>query len=254
MIPDYPKPELSAQMRSLWKTSFGDDDVFLDNFFSAGFSPDRCRCIVSEEGKLLSILYWFDTEYEGETFAYLYAVATDPQYRRQGLFPYLLADTRQLLESRGYAGILLVPGDEDLRKMYVHRGFETCTGISTMISASKPVTVPIHQIDREEYRKLRRNLLPKNAVIQEGANLNFLSTQYKLYTGPGFVMCARPKTEQVLEVGEYLGNTELLPGILCALGFPMGTFRIPGDALPFAMLLPIKKDAKIPGYFGLAFD
>ena len=254
MIPDYPTPDLSIQLRGLWKTSFGDDDVFLDHFFSAGFSPRRCRCVVNEERKLLAALYWFDTEYQGEQYAYLYAVATDPDFRRQGIIHYLLADTHRLLKELGYAGALLVPGDEKLREMYASMGYEDCTSISTMLSASQPVTVPIHPIDREEYGKLRKTLLPRNGVLQEGDNLRFLETQYKLYTGPGFLLCARPKTEEILEVPEYLGNIELLPGILCALGYPMGSFRMPGDAIPFAMICVLRKDAPVPGYLGLAFD
>ena len=254
MIPDYPKQDLSVQMRELWKTSFGDDDVFLDHFFSTGFSQDRCRCIVNEEGKLLSILYWFDVEFEGQKYAYLYAVATDPGHRGQGLLRYLLADTHQLLADLHYAGALLVPGDEGLRKMYASRGYTDCTSYSSIISASQPVSIPIHQIDEQEYGKLRRTYLPRNAVIQEGACLRFLSTQYTFYTGPGFVLCARPKNKEVLESPEFLGSPEMLPAVLCALGYPMGSFRIPGDALPFAMLCPFRKGTPIPSYFGLAFD
>ena len=254
MIPDYPTEDLSVQLRSLWKVSFGDDDVFLDHFFSTGFSKDRCRCIVNEEGKLLSALYWFDCEYEGETFAYLYALATDPEFRHKGILKYLLADTYTVLKERGYAGALLVPADEELRKMYASMGFFDCTAANTLISASQPVTVLTHAIDREEFAKLRKKYLPKNGALQEGPSLAFLETQYKFYTGPGFVMCARPKTEALLEVAEYLGDMEVIPGVLCALGYPMGTFRTPGDAIPFAMGFAIKKDAVFPGYLGFAFD
>ena len=254
MIPDYPAPQLSVQMRNLWKVSFGDDDVFLDHFFSAGFSPDRCRVVVNEEGKLLSALYWFDTEYKGEKFAYLYAVATDPDFRRQGILRYLLADTHALLKERGYSGALLVPGDEDLRKMYAAMGYEDCTTISTVISASQPVTVLVHPIDLEEYRRLRKQYLPKDAVIQEGDSLRFLQTQYTFYTGPGFVMCAAPKTPELLLACEYLGDTDVIPGVLCTLGYAMGSFRVPGSTTPFAMLCPFRKDTPRPAYFGLAFD
>ena len=254
MIPDYPTPRLSPQMRSLWKLAFGDDDVFLDRFFSTGFSADRCRCVVNEEGKLLSILYWFDARLEGETYAYLYAVATDPDHRRQGLLRYLLADTRNLLKEKGYAGMVLVPGDQELRKMYASMGFEDCTGNSILISASQPVTVLTHSIDREEYGKLRRKYLPKGGLIQEGDSLRFLETQYKFYTGPGFVMCAGPAEPELLWVPEYLGDPEVIPGVLCALGYPMGKFRVPGTTIPFAMFCPLRPDAPVPAYLGLAFD
>ena len=254
MIPDYPTPDLNVQLRELWKLSFGDDDVFLDHFFRTGFSPDRCRCVVNEEGRLMAALYWFDAEYQEKTYAYLYAVATHPDFRRQGIIRYLLADTHQLLTDRGYAGALLVPGDEGLRQMYHAMGYENCTSMGSVISASQPVNVPVHQVNREEYQALRRSCLPKDGVIQEGPCLAFLETQCRFYTGPGFVMCAAPKTEEFLEVPEYLGNTELIPGVLCALGYPMGSFRTPGTAIPFAMLHPLQKDTPVPGYFGLALD
>lgn len=253
MLPDYPTPQLSVQLRQLWKVSFGDDDVFLDHFFSTGFSPDRCRCVVSE-GRLLAALYWFDGEYEGNTYAYLYAVATDPDFRRRGIIRYLMEDTRQVLENRGYAGILLVPGDDGLRQMYRTMGYEDCSTVSTLISASQPVTSLVHPIDRQEYAKLRRTYLPRNGLIQEGSSLSFLETQCKFYTGPGFVMCAAPRSEELLQVPEFLGDVEEIPGVLCALGYPMGSFRVPGDSIPFAMCLQLKKDAPVPGYVGLAFD
>ena len=160
----------------------------------------------------------------------------------------------KLLQDQGYAGALLVPGDDGLREMYQRKNYVNCTAMNTILSASQPETVPIHPIDREEYGKLRRTLLPKNGVIQEGENLLFLETQYKLYTGPGFLLCARPKTEVFLEGAEFLGDPALLPGILCALGYPHGSFRMPGEAIPFAMICLLKKDAPVPGYFGLAFD
>ena len=254
MIPDYPTPDLSVQLRNLWKISFHDDDVFLDHFFRTGFSPDRCRCMVNEAGRLLSVLYWFDTEYEGETFAYLYAVATDPEYRRQGLLRYLMEDTKELLKSRGYAGILLVPGDDSLRQMYRTMGFETCTTVSTVICTSQPETIPIHAVDREEYGRLRRARLPQNGLIQEKENLAFLETQCRFYAGPGFVLCASPKDEETLEAPEFLGDAAAIPGILCSLGYPMGSFRMPGTAIPFAMVSLLKKDIPAPGYLGLAFD
>ena len=133
-------------------------------------------------------------------------------------------------------------------------GYEDCTTISTVISASQPVTVLVHPIDPEEYGKLRKKYLPKGGVIQEGASLNFLSTQYTFYTGPGFVMCAAPKTPDLLLAAEYLGDTEVIPGVLCALGYAMGSFRVPGATTPFAMICPFRKDSPRPSYFGLSFD
>ena len=43
-------------------------------------------------------------------------------------------------------------------------------------------------------------------------------------------------------------------GILGALGYEQGIFRIPGNDVPFAMFRPLQPGARKPGYFGLAFE
>ena len=53
---------------------------------------------------------------------------------------------------------------------------------------------------------------------------------------------------------ELLGNHESAPGILKALGFSRGSFRMPGDGKPFAMFHPLKPELPAPTYFGFAFD
>ncbi len=253
MLPEYPTAEQIPQLRTLWKLAFGDEDPFLDNFFSTGFSPDRCRCI-EKDGQVVSALYWFDVQYAGLTYAYLYAVATHPDFRHQGLIRYLIADTHQVLTDRGYAGALLVPGDEGLRRMYASMGYEDCTQINEFVSASQLMAIQMQPISREEYQSQRRRLLPKDGVIQEDANLSFLETQANFYAGPDFLLCAAPKDGDMLKGIEFLGDLSVAPRILCTLGCSHGIFRTPGQKLPFAMFCPLRKDAPAPGYFGLAFD
>ena len=126
---NYPMPLQLLGLRALWKSAFDDTDSFLDKFFSTAFSPNRCRC-VSLGGKVLAALYWFETTCQDRKFAYLYAVATDAACRNQGLCRRLIEDTKALLRAEGYAGILLVPEDEALTRMYAKMGFEPCTTVS----------------------------------------------------------------------------------------------------------------------------
>ena len=106
-------------------------------------------------------------------------------------------------------------------------------------------------VDVEEYRLLRRQLLPKNGVVQEGDNLNFLQTMADFYAGADFLVTVARDGEFVAP--ELLGNAQAAPGILTALRKKEGKFRIPGAAAPFAMYHPLS-DVSAPGYFGLAFD
>ena len=81
---DYPTGAQEPQLRTLWQLSFGDSEEFIAGFFASGYCPRRCRC-AAENGNVAAALYWFDAEFRGQKFAYLYAVATHPDFRNRGL-------------------------------------------------------------------------------------------------------------------------------------------------------------------------
>ena len=249
---DSPTPAMEEQLRSLWKAAFGDDDAFLDSFFATAYSPDRCRCVIVED-QVAAALYWFDVSCGDQPMAYLYAVATAPAYREQGFCRALMADTHHHLTELGYAGALLVPDGEALSRMYAGLGYSACTTVSEFVCAIGSDPAPVHRIDREEYARRRRELLPPGGIVQEGANLAFLETQAEFYTGLGFLLAARQQ-DDTLHGLELLGNPAAASGILSALGAAYGNFRTPGEGKPFAMFLPLKNGAAAPSYFGLAFD
>ena len=122
---DAPSATHIPHLRSLWKEAFGDTDAFLDAFFDAAFSPDRCRC-VWDENHPVAALYWLDHTCNGEKFAYIYAVATRKSHRRQGLCHALMARTHEDLAAAGYAGALLVPATEALAQYYAAMGYRFC--------------------------------------------------------------------------------------------------------------------------------
>ncbi len=249
---DYPREDQIPGLRQLWKTAFGDTEDFLDLFFGTAFSPDRYRCIVAEE-QVIAALYWFDCECAGQKYAYLYAVATHPDYRGQGLCRRLMENTHGLLRSRGYAGAVLVPQETGLRTMYASMGYREATCVSELFCNASEETVDIRLVNAAEYALLRRQYLPADGVVQEGENLAFLNTMAKFYAGEDFLLAAAGEKDSLWAM-ELLGNLEKAPGILKTLGYPCGTFRTLGDDKPFAMDLPLNQTAVRLGYFGLAFD
>lgn len=249
---DYPRPDQIPGLRSLWKLAFDDTDAFLDKFFGQVFSPDRCRCL-TRDGEIAAALYWFRCEADGKQLAYLYAVATHPDHRRKGLCRSLLEDTHTLLKVLGYDGVLLVPQEDALRRMYEAAGYRTCSTISEFPCTASSRPAPLHPIDREEYARLRRQYLPKGGVIQEGESLVFLETYASFYSGPAFLLAACPDGQRLRGI-ELLGDPSAAPEILRALGCSEGIFRTPGTGIPFAMFCPLDPDAAVPGYFGLALD
>lgn len=249
---DMPVPGQVRMLCSLWQLAFGDEGAFMDAFFTTGFSPDRCLCI-TEEDTVTAALYWFPTQCQGQSIAYIYGVATHPDHRGKGLCRMLMEKAHDHLRGLGYQSCILVPQKESLREMYRKLGYRDCTGITEFFCTDDPYPAPMHSIDAAEYAELRKSHLPEAGVIQEGVNLEFLSTYAKFYKGMDFIMAATSDGEKLLAL-EYLGNRESAPGVLCALGLSQGSFRTPGNKTPFAMFHPLAEDALLPSYFAFAFD
>ncbi len=242
---DHPALSQIPQLRALWQEAFGDDDAFLDLFFSAAFSPRRCLC-VSNGSNVVAAAYWFDCK----PYAYVYAVATARSHRGMGLCHQLMAQIHSLLEQQGYAGVVLVPGDESLRRFYTGMGYESFGGIREFEAvAGQPIATK--RLSSQDYASMRRQFLPEGAVLQEGESLAFLSDLAEFYSGEGWLLAAA-RNGETLRGLELLGNTDAAPGILAALGANRGTFRTPG-ATPFAMCKSLL-GKNIPSYLGFAFD
>lgn len=248
---DFPTPALEPQLRRLWQLAFGDSDEIIDSFFSTAYAPERCRC-ATIGGQAAAALYWFDTECDGQKFAYLYAVATHPDYRRRGLCRALMEDTHDLLTSLGYDGTLLMPAEAELRRMYGVIGYQDCCKVAEF-ACTAGAPIPLQKISTEEFARLRRQFLPAGGVIQERENLNYLATYVTFYAGTDFLLTASTEDGQLWGM-ELLGNRNAALGILGTLGYTEGTFRTPGTDIPFAMFHPLKPDAIAPTYFGLEFN
>lgn len=247
-----PTPDRIPGLRKLWKAAFGDGDAFLDAFFGTAYDPRRSLCITEGE-EILAALYWFDVACEDRKLAYVYAVATAPAHRGRGLCRQLMADTKDLLKAQGYAGILLVPQEEGLIRMYAGMGCRPCTAVSEFVCESRLPAAPLHRVDAAGYARCRRDLLPPGSVLQEGENLRFLETVAEFYAGPGFAAAVFAE-DGTLHCTELLGDPQAAPGILAALGYRRGFFRTPGSGRAFAMLCPLTEDCPVPAHFGLAFD
>lgn len=249
---DSPEKDTIPALRNLWKEAFQDSDTFLDQFFTTAFDKGRCR-ISTVDGKLAAALYWFDCTLDGQPLAYIYAVATAKEFRGNGACHTLLANTHKHLKSLGYTGAILVPGNDTLVHLYEGCEYETCTKHSKIECAAENMGIHISEISKDEYALLRQQYLPKNSVLQENENLDFLVTQAKFYTGENFLLAAHVESDNLYGI-ELLGDATLAPGIIHALGCKDGTFFTPGKDMPFAMFHGLSENAVEPNYFGFAFD
>lgn len=240
------------QLKALWKEAFVDPDSWIDSFFAAAFSPERCRCVV-KDGQTAAALYWLDCTCNGKKLAYIYAVATGKAYRGKGLCRALMEDAHEQLAAMGYDGAVLVPGSDGLRAMYEKMGYRTCSKVSQLCCEAGSKKAHLTPVDTAAYAALRRQFLPEGGVLQEGENLDFLASFAKLYRGEDFLLAAYVE-DGIVHGIELLGNTAAAPGIVAALRCTQGQFRMPGEEAPFAMYLPLADHCPMPTYFGIAFD
>ena len=252
MIIDAPKTSELPALRALWTEAFGDGEGFLNVFLGSVFSASRSRRVLTD-GEPSAALYWFDCSFDGERIAYIYAVATAEKYRGRGLCRALMKDTHEHLKSLGYAGAILVPGSQSLFDFYGKLGYKTSAYISELRCSASDTEAKLRNIGVSEYAKLRRDFLPEHGVLQENENLTFLEKQAKFYVGDGFLLAARTEKGTVFGL-ELLGNRELAPDIVRALGCENGIFRVNGDGKPFAMYLDLEGKDRAPSYFAFAFD
>lgn len=249
---DNPSPHHIPQLKNLWKEAFADSDKTINNFFDTAFSADRCLCTF-DGNRVAAVLYWFDCTLDDVPVSYIYAVATDKEYRGKGNCRALMDYTHRYLADKGYRGAVLVPGSEKLFDFYEKMGYNRCSGISRGYCKTAGTSIEVHSLSIAEYEELRRKLLPEHSVIQEGANTEYLSSEYNFYGGESFVFASKI-TGCKMYSPEYLGNTTCIPGILKALGCDECDYRTPGNDINFAMWIPFVDYTNPPKYFGLAFD
>lgn len=236
----------TSALRTLWIECFGNAEGWIDSFLATAFDPNHV-CTLNRQGRLAAALCWMDVSCQGRKLAYLYAIATAPDFRRQGLCRELMGLTHEKLSEQGYAGTILVPADAGLRRMYGEIDYVNFGGIRE-ITARAGSPCSMRRLSPGEYAAARRGCLPRGGVVQEHGAIAYLAAGAELYAGEDFLLAMSG------DFGvELLGNTDAAPGILGALGLKEGTFRVPGDR-PFAMFRPLSEDGRMPGYFGLAFE
>lgn len=235
-------------LKFLWQLVFHEPMEAIDAFFSTGFSPDRCRYLVQNDIPV-SALYWLDCEYEGGKLAYIYAVATHPDHRGQGLASRLLEETHKKLKALGYAGAVLKPA-EGLSPFYERLGYVTSGYIRRFAAEQSNTPTPLTVLSAKDYGHLRRSYLPANAVRQEEETLDFLHTFANFYACEDALVCVGKQDPVFFE---YLGNPRSAPGILAALNIKSAEFPTIGNEIPFTMFHPLNC-TKIPGYLGISLE
>ena len=116
------------KIKSLWKEVFGDSEDYIHRFITH-FGIDGCYvCQMNDE--IIAMTFAIPTtlinsiNLKSISLKYLYACATHPNFRKQGIMEKLLATIYEESCSENYAGIFLYAANHSLQNYYKKLGFE----------------------------------------------------------------------------------------------------------------------------------
>ena len=282
--------EIPAQ-KGLWKRAFGDEDGYIDDFYTHCVRPEE-MLVLLEDGVLRSMLALLPVtlalpDGSTATSAYIYALASDPDCRKQGFGRMLLQYVDFYLGERGITSVITVPAEPSLHKFFATVGFAECF-------ATRKIELPaanlgpraqgdrVSPVEPEAYGLLREAALAGtfHAVYhirllahQRGVCRNEGGDLLRLSVG-GVEGCAaleRSGSGGVV-IRELLIADALIPAALSAIAhaFPAERYHLRTPALypglqgsylqPFAMIKWLSGalrrvwQEETSAYFGLAFD
>lgn len=159
------------QTRALWKLCFGDEELFLDLFFSRKYQPEN-NSFLMKDGKVISALQRlpYTMNYEGirVPVAYVAGASTLPEQRGRGLMTGLLAEAHRRMYEDGKVFSLLIPADEGLAGFYTRSGY-VCLSQPAACSGSAAVETDAWEIS--EYAAYSDGLCSRLAEFMEDAYL-----------------------------------------------------------------------------------
>lgn len=250
----------SKAIISLWNEAFGDKEEIILQFLK---HFGRYMLIFETDKKAVSMLTMIPTSIGGEMGRYIYAVATDKEYRNQGYAGTLIEFAKQLLKENNEEFMVILPQNDGLFGFYEKFGFSElkCVKhfeIETNLSEKCIETVEI--IDAKEYFDFRKSyFMDRNFVEWDVKMLEFFE---EIYRGKFVKVSKNEKTiakafcyvyKDMLVVSELLSEENIA---LNALGYFFGKEKVAGvaefrDGERYAMVYPRKFSGC---YFGLGMN
>ncbi len=271
------------QLKALWVLAFGDSGSYVENFFSTYHQPQR-MFVAEKSGQILAMTAYFDSHLQQDEtprpFAYLYAVATHPDFEKQGLASRLLAKIYEIFQAEGYAGVTTVPATPSLHKFFGKNRFQDyfVEYRKTFSQITPDTKGKLTALSAEEYAQARGKFLEKTELSWVDYALDGLVYQKSLgelfHFELGQQSCLfalEQGSEDFFIWKECLGDMNLLPDCLSHVKgiYPLHTVEV-RHPLPlddwkkenFGMIFRFspehstEKTAPLvqEGYLGFAFD
>ncbi|HNP92037.1 GNAT family N-acetyltransferase [Macellibacteroides fermentans] len=116
------------QLKSLWKSLFGDTEAFISLFFHEVVREENIR-VLEEKGRILSALYMLPYPFriwnQEVTASYISGAGTLPEAQGRGLMRRLLIDSFKEMERRQIPLSILIPAEPWLYGFYEKSGYVT---------------------------------------------------------------------------------------------------------------------------------
>lgn len=166
------------ELKTLWKTCFGDSDEFVNLFFQKIYKPENCLYI-AENGAIISAVYMlpYTMTWYGNVLpvGYIYAAATHPDYRNRGVMRKLLEQAFWKMKERGDFLTVLIPAEPWLFGYYEKSGYVASFSYSTETfrytehvdgTSILQITTFLHYPIEQVYSYFNRKMQERNLCMQ----------------------------------------------------------------------------------------
>ena len=238
----------------LYLTAFPEDEPAFAEDFLNRFFESSCRYII-KDGKLVSMLFLLDAVFtekgREQRGKYLYAAATLPEYRGQGLMAQLIEKAKKETAEKGMF-LITKPATKSLFDYYRRFGFKTAVYSKDCMVELGDIAQPLKKLDREEYIRKR------NELLKNEAHITLLDTKYaysffELFGGEKTV-AAVDLSEDIPLVKEFISfEDDGKDRLLSTLKKQKALFRLKGED-PFAMIINTRETGREEINFNIALD
>ena len=117
--------KLNDEMQDIihvWKKCFGEDDPSIYTFLSRYYF-NHCTMLEKIDGRVVSTVFMIPCQTQFGLAAYLYGIATLPEYQHQGISGRLIRQMLEKCKEKGAIFSFLIPADDNLKDYYAKFGY-----------------------------------------------------------------------------------------------------------------------------------
>lgn len=225
------------------------DDIEFTNLLFDNFFEDSCRYLLID-GKVVSMLFAMDVSINNKKGKYVYAVATNENYRGKGYMKKLF-DCISNEFSRDYSFLCLRPMDDGLFNFYEKLGFERKFTKSTAVLLNQKCNHKCITVENvNDIKNIRKLFLPENSAEYSDDMMKLIMSYCDAFTdsfeNPSYFVI---KEKLSGKVKEAIGCLENIPECVCN-----GEVITYGNGFDYAMFKSLGWNFTDNGYLGLALD